>query len=117
MDLCSKDGSSSELESEKGHKALSDALRGHVHAQLELAAALEEEHDLELAAAWFKKAAMQDHAESAFRAGLLCLSNPKTVDECAYWFHKAACMGHDKAQFNLADLYEHGIGVKVDPEA
>lgn len=105
-------------ESPGGYRALSAALRGDVGAQYQLGVILEEEQkDLELASEWFKKAAMQGHKESAYRAALLCMNRSLPPEEAAYWFYKAAAAGHPIAQFCLADLYERGVGVKLDPEA
>lgn len=112
MDAC---GNS---EPEQVYKSFPEALSGVVEAQYQLAVYLEEEQkDYELAAGWFKKAAGQGHIESAFRAGLLCLNSSKTVSEAAYWLTKAAQLGHARAQYQLANMYESGCGVGVDPEA
>ena len=96
--------------------ALSEALRGTVAAQFELAVILEEQ-DLELATAWYQKAAQQGHTEAAFRAGLLCLkSELRRQPEAVYWLSQAANAGHLSAQYNLGLVHEKGLGVKVDPE-
>lgn len=98
--------------------ALSEALRGTVAAQFELAVILEEEQeDYELATAWYQKAAQQGHTEAAFRAGLLCLrSESRREPEAVYWLSQAANAGHPSAQYNLALVHEQGLGVKVDPD-
>ena len=36
------------------------------------------------------------------------------MEKAAYWFRKAARQGLDVAQFNLANCYYHGNGVKKD---
>ena len=99
-------------------EVLSEALRGTVTAQFDLAVILEEEEeDFDLATSWYQKAAQQGHSEAAFRAGILCLrKGSRREPEAAYWFLQAANAGHASAQFNLALVHEKGLGVKVDPD-
>ena len=101
----------------KALNALSDALRGGLQAQFDLAVALEEEGDNELAIGWYQKAAMQGHVEASFRAGMLCLKvKGERMKEASYWLGRAANAGHVDAQHNLAIVLENGYGTKLDPE-
>jgi TPR repeat protein len=111
MDTCS------DLDSNNSCNPLPAALRGDVIAQYELGLQLEEQSDLETAASWFKRAALQGHAQASFRAGMICAASRRTLEEAAYWFHIAASAGHSEAQVSLAAMYELGEGVKLDPEA
>src|SRR5262245_41652980 len=96
---------------------LSQALSGDVSAQVELAKSLEKEGQTEVALGWYKKAALQGHQEAAVLTGLLCLQSDKSVQKDAFfWFQKAATQGYAEAEFQLALLYECGIGVKMDPD-
>lgn len=105
-------------DNQRAAATLSEALRGAVSAQFELAVILEEEQeDYELATAWFQKAALQGHTEAAFRAGLLCLrEDARREPEAVYWLSQAANAGHSSAQYNLGLVHEKGLGVKVDPD-
>lgn len=101
----------------KAFNALSEALKGEVHAQYQLAMILEEEKDTELACGWYQKAAMQGHSAAAYRMGMLCLQiNGDKQKEAVYWLERAAQAGHGDAQYNLALVHERGLGVKLDPE-
>ena len=106
-----------ESDNNKAMNALSEALRGGVQAQFELATVLEEDEDYELAIGWYQKAAMQGHVEACFRVGMLCLKlNGERNKEASYWLGRAANAGHVEAQHNLAVVLEKGIGTKLDPE-
>ncbi|HEX7777106.1 MAG TPA: tetratricopeptide repeat protein, partial [Parvibaculum sp.] len=39
---------------------------------------------------------------------------PKKLDAAAFWFHEAALAGSPIAQYNLAVMYEGGLGVDKD---
>jgi uncharacterized protein len=96
---------------------VSRALNGDIQAQFEMALALEEEKQLDTAAGWYSKAATQGHAQAALHAGLLCLKGDKTVQQGAvYWMQRAASSGNSEAEFQLALIYERGIGVRMDPD-
>jgi TPR repeat protein len=104
-------------ENPKTQKALSDALRGGLNAQFELARSLEADGDFELACGWYKKAAMQGHNEAAYCCGMLCLKmKGEPMKEAAYWLGRAATAGHVNAQHQLAVVLGNGYGVKHDPE-
>jgi TPR repeat protein len=106
-----------ETDSPKTAKALSEALRGGVAAQFQLAVALEEDGDHDLACAWYKKAAMQGHVEASYCCGMLCLKmQGETMKEAAYWLGRAANAGHVDAQHHLAEVLGNGYGVKHDPD-
>lgn len=101
----------------KAFKALSEALKGEVNSQYQLAMILEEEKDIDLACAWYQKAAQQGHSSAAFRCGMLCLKAKGLRErEAVYWLQQAANAGHTGAQYNLALVHENGLGVSVDPE-
>lgn len=101
----------------KAFKALSLALKGEVEAQYHLAMILEEELFIELAHGWYGKAAMQGHAEAAFRCGMLCLREQgEWAAQAPYWLERAANLGHTAAQYNLALVLEKGLGGRIDPE-
>jgi TPR repeat protein len=105
-------------ENPKGFSALSEALRGSVSSQYELAMMLEEQSDIELACAWYQKAAMQGHTGAAFRCGMLCLkAKGERQKEASYWLTMAANNGYPEAQYNLALIHEKGLGgAKIDPD-
>ncbi|HEY9793229.1 MAG TPA: tetratricopeptide repeat protein [Candidatus Obscuribacterales bacterium] len=97
--------------------ALSKALSGDVNAQVELAKSLETEGQADVALGWYKKAAIQGHSEAAILAGLLCLKSDSSVQRDAFfWFQKAATQGSAEGEYQLALLYESGMGVKMDPD-
>lgn len=59
----------------------------------------------------------QVDANDYYRMGLDALTgegNKRQVDKAAEYFQKAAEMNHGKAQYQLAKLYQQGIGVKQD---
>jgi TPR repeat protein len=96
---------------------LSRALSGDVNAQVELARSLEQEGQTEVALGWYKKAAVQGHSEAAILTGLLCMQSDKSIQKDAFfWFQKAATQGSAEGEYQLALLYESGIGVKMDPD-
>ena len=67
------------------------------------------------AAAWYRKAADQDHLVAQLNLGLL-YDNGQGVRqdhvEAAAWYRKAAEQGNADAQFNLGGLYNDGQGVR-----
>jgi TPR repeat protein len=104
-------------ENARSSKVLSEALQGGLEAQFQLAKALEEDDDLELARAWYQKAAGQGHVESAYHCGMLCIKmKGEAMKQAAYWLGKAANAGHVDAQHQLAVVLGNGVGVKHDPE-
>lgn len=79
--------------------------------------------NLDQAADWYEKAAMQGNAEAQYLLGMLWL--PSSIDEflgtplqrprdaakAATWFEKAAKQKHVEAAYQLARLYAQGNGV------
>lgn len=79
--------------------------------------------NLDQAADWYEKAAMQGNAEAQYMLGMLWL--PSSIDEllgtplqrprdaakAATWFEKAAKQKHAQAAYQLGRLYEFGNGV------
>lgn len=104
-------------ENHKADKFLPAALQGGLDAQFQLAKALEEDEDFELARAWYQKAAGQGHVESAYHCGMLCLKmKGEAMQQAAFWLGKAANAGHVDAQHQLAVVLGNGYGVKHDPD-
>jgi hypothetical protein len=72
-----------------------------------------------MAAGWFRKAAMQRHAEAQYE--LACLYEhgdgvPQDYKQAVDWYCKAGAQGHLNGQFNAAALYGGGHGIPKDPE-
>jgi len=64
---------------------------------------------------WFRKAAVQGHAQAQFLLGGFYDSGkdlPLDRAEAAKWYRKAAEQGHLQAQFNLGLMYINGEGVE-----
>lgn len=73
--------------------------------------------DYDTAAAWFEKAAAQEHVKSHYKLGYLYLEGKgvKTDYEKAYrHLRRAARQEYSPAQFYLGQLYAQGNGVKQD---
>lgn len=65
---------------------------------------------------WYQKAAEEGYVPAFF---LLGLHNDDTSSEpnykkAAVWYRKAAELGDAQAQYRLAEMYEEGLGLKVD---
>jgi TPR repeat protein len=77
--------------------------------------------NLEMARAWYRKAAMQGLKEAQYNLGLCYYGwadGPglqQIYQEAAIWFRKAAEQGCEKAQSRLSLLYELGIVAPQDP--
>jgi TPR repeat protein len=80
--------------------------------------ALNHKKDRAQAAAWFRKAAEQNHAAAQAVLGYLyergdgVKADPA---EATKWYRKAADQSNSDGLFNLGRAYEHGIGVSKDP--
>lgn len=104
-------------ENPKSAKFLSEALQGGLEAQFQLAKALEEDEDFDLARSWYQKAAGQGHIDAAYHCGMLCLKmKGEEMKQAAFWLGKAANAGHVDAQHQLAVVLGNGYGVKHDPD-
>jgi TPR repeat protein len=60
------------------------------------------------AANWFKKAALQEHLESLFRLGMMCLKGEgidQSPSQAAFYWEKAGRKGHTNSQYQLGKLY------------
>lgn len=103
------------------------AAEGHVRAATELAYLLltaaedpetkERDSFLAQASILFRKVAEAGNADAAFRyAELVALGDGTVVnyDEAARWYAFAAERGHRKAMFELAYMYERGLGVPAE---
>jgi TPR repeat protein len=99
-------------------RILSLALNGDIQAQFELAQHLQADNQFEVAAGWFKKAALQGHPEAALQCGLLYLNaaEPSQRTDALYWLQKSASAGNSEAEFQLSNAYESGLGVRIDPD-
>jgi hypothetical protein len=65
------------------------------------------------AAAFFAKAAMQEHMDAQFYLGSLFSEGQGVIqdfEKSRYWYNKAAMQGHSTAQYNLGVLYYNGEG-------
>ena len=70
-----------------------------------------------VAAAWYRKAADQNHTLGRLYLGLLHYSGEgvkQSYEEAARWFRPAAEDGNDLAQFYLGWMYAQGTGVRKD---
>jgi hypothetical protein len=73
--------------------------------------------DYAQAAAWYRKAAKQNHAVAQSNLGVLYekgLGVKKSYLEAATWYRKSAEQGFLTAQFNIGNAYEFGRGVPQD---
>ena len=96
---------------------VSRALNGDVQAQFEMAKALEDEKQYETALGWYKKAALQGHVQASLGTGMLCLKGDKSMHgDALYWLHKAVAGGSSEAEYQLALVYERGLGTRMDPD-
>ena len=94
------------------------AQQGHVKAQwllggLYATGAAGVPRDGKLAASWCKKAAAAGFAPAQATLGTL-FAQAKKMDRAVPWWSKAAVQGDAEAQFNLANAYRAGSGVKAD---
>lgn len=66
--------------------------------------------DLEQAKYYYKAGALKGSADASWQYGLVCKDEMEYTDAYKY-FKQAAENGHGKAMFELAKLYEDGLGV------
>ncbi len=96
------------------------AAQGHSEAQFMLASMLERgagvEKDEAKAIALYRQAANAGHVRAMHNLGAMLLKNATalTYREAASWFGRAAEEGFPDSQYNLALLYEHGLGIEQD---
>ncbi len=96
------------------------AKQGHVAAQFMLASMLERgagvAKDEARAIALYRRAASAGHVQAMHNLGALLLKNDtaQSYREAASWFDRAAEAGLADSQYNLALLYEHGLGIEQD---
>jgi localization factor PodJL len=73
--------------------------------------------DPQRAQIWYERAAAQGNVKAMHNLAVLIASQPKgDFKAAANWFTTAAEHGLSDSQFNLAVLYENGMGVKKDPK-
>ena len=96
------------------------ARQGHNEAQFMLASMLERgagvEKDEAKAIALYRQAASAGHVRAMHNLGAMLLKNATALSyrEAAAWFEQAAKKGFPDSQYNLALLYEHGLGIEQD---
>ena len=93
---------------------------GHNEAQFMLASMLERGVGVEKnegkAIERYRQAASGGHVQAMHNLGAMLLKNASALSyrEAAAWFEQAAKKGFPDSQYNLALLYEHGLGVEQD---
>ena len=97
------------------------AEKGSPEAQYYLGLHCEIENNMEEAATWYRKAAVQNDLDAQYKLGL-CYDKgegvPQDSKEAVKWYQKAAEHGIVEAQINLGVCYENGSGIpKSIPEA
>jgi localization factor PodJL len=96
------------------------ASQGHNEAQFMLASMFERgagvERDEAKAVALYRQAASAGHVRAMHNLGAMLLKNASALSyrEAAAWFEQAAARGFPDSQYNLALLYEHGLGIEQD---
>ena len=96
------------------------AAQGHNEAQFMLASMLERGagvvKDEAKATALYRQAASAGHVRAMHNLGAMLLKNATALSyrEAAAWFEQAAAKGFPDSQYNLALLYEHGLGIEQD---
>jgi localization factor PodJL len=94
--------------------------RGHSEAQFMLASMYERGAGVEKneakATALYRQAASAGHVRAMHNLGAMLLKNATALSyrEAAAWFEQAAAKGFPDSQYNLALLYEHGLGIEQD---
>ena len=92
--------------------------QGHVESQFVLASLYERgvgvPKDEAIAAELYKKAASAGHVRAMHNLGVMLCTKDTLQDyqEAAAWFASAAMSGLTDSQFNLAVLYERGLGLQ-----
>ena len=96
------------------------AAKANPDAELSLAQAYANgegvEADQKEALRWLKLSATHGHpvAQSDYAFAILDEDNPELCSESAEWLRKSALQGKSSAMFNLAIMYQRGIGVPKD---
>lgn len=70
--------------------------------------------EYDIAADFFRRVALQGHADAQYRMGMCYLSNRgvnQNYKEAAHWFKEAASQQHIEAMFKLGICYSRGTGV------
>jgi localization factor PodJL len=94
--------------------------QGHLEAQFMLASLYERgagvAKDENQAISLYRKAANAGHIRAMHNLGVLLSAHesPQDYSEAAVWFARAAQAGLADSQYNLALLYERGLGVEQD---
>ncbi|MGO9460100.1 MAG: hypothetical protein ACLPWS_09210 [Rhodomicrobium sp.] len=94
--------------------------KGHIEAQFMLASLYERgagvAKDEAQAMALYRKAAAAGHVRAMHNLGVLFSAHatPQDYREAALWFSRAAEAGFADSQYNLALLYERGLGLEQD---
>jgi localization factor PodJL len=94
--------------------------QGHLEAQFMLASLYERgagvTKDENEAMSLYRKAANAGHIRAMHNLGVLLSAreSPQDYSEAAVWFARAAQAGLTDSQYNLALLYERGLGVEQD---
>jgi uncharacterized protein len=73
--------------------------------------------DYTAAAAWYRKAAEQGHAEAQYSLGSIYQNGygvPEDFSAAASWYRRAAEQGDPDGQYMLGGAYQSGIGVLQD---
>ncbi|WP_019616289.1 tetratricopeptide repeat protein [Psychromonas ossibalaenae] len=75
--------------------------------------------DIRLALEWYNQAAKQNHALSLYQLGVIYQEGGRRIKidykKAAKYFQRASSQGDKQATGRLGYLYEHGLGVNVDP--
>lgn len=72
-------------------------------------------YDLAKAVSIFKSIAVLGHGNAQFRLGYIYFDGiMRDLTQAAYWWQRAAESGNVNGQFNLALLYERGLGIARD---
>ncbi len=96
------------------------AAQGHIEAEFVLASLYERgagvAKDEAQAMALYRKAAAAGHVRAMHNLGVLLSAHasPQDYREAALWFSQAAEAGFADSQYNLALLYERGLGLEQD---
>ncbi|MGO9483924.1 MAG: hypothetical protein ACLPX9_04990 [Rhodomicrobium sp.] len=96
------------------------AAQGHNEAQFMLASMYERgagvEKDEAKAIELYRQAASAGQVRAMHNLGAMLLKNAtaQSYREAAAWFEQAAAKGFADSQYNLALLYEHGLGIEQD---
>ena len=97
------------------------AKSGDAESQFRLAKCLEEgsggTQDFKQALTWFKKAAVQEHADSRHSLGVAYaygIGAPQNFETAFDWFRLAAKQGHADSQFWVALTMHHGLISEAD---